>query len=299
MKKFALILSIFINIVLAGSIGVNANQEPEIIEVPVEVEKVVEVPVEVEKIVEVPVEKVVTKTVVEKEDVHTGDIVATYKKSINGDIIVEFSDYSWAIINHDTQEYVFQPYCMGDWDMTFDNFEDLKMAMATYFQDANVTVEKTEEMKQSPENEILNPDKIESLEKELNKVPTKIKQLLIENGVEIHIQDGLLENYKEGVYTYGIYTYDTNIITMDAHDFSIETALIHEIGHALDDIIGLSPSEKINESYENKEINYDNDHFYSELAEYVAEGVQRYYNGTLDKNTLVYQGLHEILGGIK
>lgn len=73
MKKFALILSIILNIVLAGSIGINAKQEPEVVEIPVE--KIVEVPVEkvveVEKIVEVPVEKVVevpVEKVVEKKE---------------------------------------------------------------------------------------------------------------------------------------------------------------------------------------------------------------------------------------
>ena len=48
MKKFALILSIILNIVLAGSIGIDAKQEPEVVEIPVE--KIVEVTVEVENI---------------------------------------------------------------------------------------------------------------------------------------------------------------------------------------------------------------------------------------------------------
>lgn len=307
MKKFALILSIVLNIVLAGSIGVNAKHEPEVVEVPVEVEKIVEVPVEkvVEKVVEVPVEKVVEveKIVeVEKETehafVHNKYIIGKYEKGMNGDIVVEFSDYSWAIINHETNEYIFQPACMGDWDMTFKNFEQLKMAMETYFQGAEVTIQEPEQLTQSAESKTLNPDNIYSIEKELAKVPDAVKKLLIENGVEIYIQDGLGENFKEGVFTHGVYYWDTNKIVMNASDNSIEYALIHEIGHALDDILGID-TEKIWESYESQEIEYDNEHYYSEIREYVAEGVQGYYNGTLEKNTTMYNELNNILGGIK
>ena len=283
MKKFALILSIVLNIVLVGSIGVNAKQEPEIIEVPVEVEKIVEK--------EVPVEKEV-----EHAFVHNKYIIGKYEKQPDDEIIVEFSDYSWAIINHKKNEYVFQPACMGDWDMTFDSYEDLKMAMETYFQDAEVTIQEPEKITQSAESKTLNPDNIYAIEKELAKVPDAIKRLLIENDVEIYIEEGLSESFEEGKTTYGVYFWDENKIVMDANNYSIEYALIHEIGHALDDILGID-NEKIWESYEKKEISYDNDHFYSEFTEYVAQGVHEYYNGTLEKNTLMYEGIHEILGG--
>lgn len=67
-------------------------------------------------------------------------IIGTYKKRADGDILVDFSDYSYAIINHETGKYIFQPSCMGDWDMEFESFEDLKMAMSTYFDGVDVEI---------------------------------------------------------------------------------------------------------------------------------------------------------------
>lgn len=273
MKKIIMVLSIILNIVLAGSIS--ANEKQELVE---------------------------TKAQTQKENNHTSThnkyIIGNYRKTADGDIVVEFSDYSWAIINHETKEYIFQPVCMGDWDMTFDSFEDLKMAMETYYQNAEVTIQEPEIVEQTKESKILNPDNIQAIEKELAKVPTAVKKLLIENGVTIELEKGLIENYEEGVYTYGVYNWEEKKITMDANDYSIEVALIHEIGHALDDILCIEV-EGIWESYENKEIKYENEHFYSEYCEYVAQGIHEYYNGTLEKNTTMYKELDTILGGIK
>ena len=67
-------------------------------------------------------------------------IIGIYKKRVDGSILIDFSDYSYAIINHETGEYVFQPSCMGDWNMEFENFEDLKMAMSTYFDGVDVEI---------------------------------------------------------------------------------------------------------------------------------------------------------------
>ena len=146
LKNIALTLSLVANIFLASNIGAGADaeQQPKIVEVPVEkvVEKIVEVPVEVEKIVEV--EKVV-EVPVEKECDHAFThgkyIIGNYKVDIDGEIIVEFSDYSYAVINHDKKEYIFQPSCRGDWHMEFETFEELKIAMETYFQGAEVTIQ--------------------------------------------------------------------------------------------------------------------------------------------------------------
>lgn len=253
-----------------------------------EVEKIVEVPVEVEKIVEVPV---VTKSANEVEK-----ITATYEKYVDGSTVVEFSDYSYAIFDDKKNEYIFQPACMGDWDMQFESSEQLKMAMETYFDGKVVEVLDTK-TEQSAEDKILNPDGYEVIQKELDKVPTEIKKLLIDNGVEIIINE--IADEKEGFEIYGRYYWDSNLIEMDIHNYSIENALIHEIGHALDDIFNISSSEKIIKSYENKEMNYTNPHHYSEVREYVAQSVEEYYNNTLDKNTLVYEELNNILGGYR
>lgn len=299
----ALLIGLTIINILVFAITNTTDPEVKTIikEVPVEkvVEKIVEVPVEipvekiVEKVVEVPVENRSTKTT-DTHD-HSKEITGEYKERLNGDITIEFSDYSWVVINHETKKYIFQPACMGDWDMKFDNYENLKMAMETYFQDAKVNIEKPQDTKQSAENEILNPEKIGIIEQELNKVPAKIKQLLIDNGVEIHLQEDLGENYQEGVYTYGIYNFDTNIITMDATENSIELALIHEIGHALDDIYNLRNDSRVIESYEEKEIDFSNPHFESSVVEYVAECIQQFYNGNLAENTKIFDALNNIL----
>lgn len=307
LKNIALTLSLVANIFLASNIGVGADaeQQPKIVEVPVEkvVEKIVEVPVEVpvevekivevEKVVEVPVEKECDHAFA-----HNKYILGKYEVDLNGKTYVEFSDYSYAVINHNEKEYIFQPSCMGDWYMEFETFEELKMAMETYFQGAEVTIQEPQKVEQDAESMILNPDAIPSIEKELAKVPTAIKKLLIENGVEIYIQEGYGENHQEDVYTYGSYYWSNNAIVMDATNNSIESALIHEIGHALDDFLNLR-TEKILESYKNKEVYYDYDYYYSCIEEYIAQSIHEYYNGTLEKNTDMHRELDRILGTVK
>ena len=307
LKNIALTLSLVANIFLASNIGVGADaeQQPKIVEVPVEkvVEKIVEVPVEVpvevekivevEKVVEVPVEKECDHAFA-----HNKYILGKYEVDLNGKTYVEFSDYSYAVINHNEKEYIFQPSCMGDWYMEFETFEELKMAMETYFQGAEVTIQEPQKVEQDAESMILNPDAIPSIEKELAKVPTAIKKLLIENGVEIYIQEGYGENHQEDVYTYGSYYWSNNAIVMDATNNSIESALIHEIGHALDDFLNLR-TEKILESYKNKEVYYDYDYYYSCIEEYIAQSIHKYYNGTLEKNTDMHRELDRILGTVK
>ena len=309
LKNIALTLSLVANIFLASNIGAgagaDAEQQPKIVEVPVEkvVEKIVEVPVEVpvevekivevEKVVEVPVEKECDHAFA-----HNKYILGKYEVDLNGKTYVEFSDYSYAVINHNEKEYIFQPSCMGDWYMEFETFEELKMAMETYFQGAEVTIQEPQKVEQDAESMILNPDAIPSIEKELAKVPTAIKKLLIENGVEIYIQEGYGENHQEGVYTYGSYYWSNNAIVMDATNNSIESALIHEIGHALDDFLNLR-TEKILESYKNKEVYYDYDYYYSCIEEYIAQSIHKYYNGTLEKNTDMHRELDRILGTVK
>ena len=79
----------------------------------------------------------------EQEQNNINQIYCTYEEYVDGKVIVDFSDSSYAIINHEEQEYIFQPVCMGDWDMQFETFEHLKMAMETYFKYSNVSVIET------------------------------------------------------------------------------------------------------------------------------------------------------------
>lgn len=55
----------------------------------------------------------------------------------DGDLIVDFSDGSWAICNEQNEEYIFQPAVMGDWDMEFENKEHLEMAIKMYLNNVN------------------------------------------------------------------------------------------------------------------------------------------------------------------
>ena len=73
-------------------------------------------------------------------DQSVDNITYTYEERENGKVVVDFSDSSYAIINHKENKYIFQPSEMGDWDMQFDNYEHLKMAMTTYFENKDVKV---------------------------------------------------------------------------------------------------------------------------------------------------------------
>lgn len=148
------------------------------------------------------------------------------------------------------------------------------------------------------ENMELNPQNNIVIEKELNKIPSYIKKLLIDNNVELFIDEELLEGFQEGLYTYGLYYWDLNNIVIDVNASSIEYALIHEIGHALDDILNIR-TKGIFESYLNNEIVYENEHFNSCIEEYIAQGIHEYYNNTLAKNSIIYKELDTILKGVK
>lgn len=50
----------------------------------------------------------------------------------DGEIGIEFSDGSWASVNQDKNNYVFQPILMGDWSYDFDNLEDFEKCVNTY-----------------------------------------------------------------------------------------------------------------------------------------------------------------------
>lgn len=47
--------------------------------------------------------------------------------------VYEFKDTTWFIIDRQSNEYVFQPCELGDWDYELKNKEELSKIMATYF----------------------------------------------------------------------------------------------------------------------------------------------------------------------
>lgn len=50
----------------------------------------------------------------------------------DGDIVVEFTDGSWALCNEKENMYVFQPVDLGDWDYHVDNAQQLENIIKTY-----------------------------------------------------------------------------------------------------------------------------------------------------------------------
>ena len=98
----------------------------------------------------------------------------------------------------------------------------------------------------------------------------------------------------------GYYNRVTNRIVMRQDYESIDKALIHELGHCIDNQLGLRYNDTIIDSYMNHEVSFTNannsDYYYSNIAEYIAESIAEYYNGTLDKDTVMYQELDYILG---
>ena len=54
-----------------------------------------------------------------------------------GEMGIEFSDGSWAIVNETRKEYIFQPVELGDWSMDFNNIKDFKNCVKTYLEIKN------------------------------------------------------------------------------------------------------------------------------------------------------------------
>lgn len=141
-------------------------------------------------------------------------------------------------------------------------------------------------------NKKLNPSNNPIIERGLVKLPHPIKELLVKHDVTIKLGDIQYEG-KAGVFT----TFVNNIV-LDYRDDNIEHALLHEIGHALDYILGIHKEQKIISSYRGREIRYDNEYYYSTIEEYIAESISEYYNDTLDRQSSMYRELNRILHSV-
>ncbi|WP_252225325.1 MULTISPECIES: hypothetical protein [unclassified Clostridium] len=49
-----------------------------------------------------------------------------------GDTIVEYSDYSYTVVNYNDNYFEFVPSCTEDWSLYFESIEDLNNCIATY-----------------------------------------------------------------------------------------------------------------------------------------------------------------------
>ena len=142
-------------------------------------------------------------------------------------------------------------------------------------------------------NKKLNPSNNPIIERGLVKLPHPIKELLVKHNVTIKLGDILYEG-KAGVFT----TFVNNIV-LDYRDDNIEDALLHEIGHALDYILGIHREQKIISSYRRREIRYNSEYYYSTIEEYIAESISEYYNDTLDRQSNMYRELNRILRSVR
>lgn len=135
-----------------------------------------------------------------------------------------------------------------------------------------------------------------AIETELSKLPKKVKKALVKNRITIEINDNAVRRL--GPNTEGFYSYGDRRIVIKHNENSIKYALLHEIGHALDHIANISSKKAIRKSYGRYEVPFDNDYFYSSVEEYVAQSIAEYCNGTLPKNTTMYNKLDIILDSI-
>jgi hypothetical protein len=131
------------------------------------------------------------------------------------------------------------------------------------------------------------------IEAELSKLHKRIKKALVKNKISIEIDDDAVR--RRGINVEGFYSYYDRKIVLKSNEDSIEYALLHEIGHALDHIANISKEKDIEKSYMRREILFDYDYFYSTIEEYVAQSIAYYCNGILPKESIMYNKLDTIL----
>lgn len=106
----------------------------------------------------------------------------------------ELSDGSYSLENSSTNEYTFQPTCMGDWDLKADSKEELNNMISTYIENTN------------------------NLNKMVKK-PLRITKVLTESTDEVRIS-------KDEIYT----EYSTNAWTIEDNKNNVYELSIPELG---------------------------------------------------------------------
>lgn len=206
-------------------------------------------------------------------------------------IVVEFSNGAWLKIDEYNNEYKY--YDTEEIEYNYNDFTYFENDIKDIFKNYELVEESY--LNPSKLDEELNPNNYTQVNYELEKLPSKIKQLLIDNN--IFITYGFLEVEDDNII-HGRYLWDDNTVIMNKDDGSICYAFIHEVGHALDDILKLEENEELIKAYEEKEIYFDNEHFYLDVNEYIAQSIQEYFDGTLDNSTRTYKVINEIIKNI-
>ena len=232
-----------------------------------------------------------------RETNEVSEISGTVEYQPDGDIIVDFSDNSSILINDEEGLYIMWLPETEDYEHCYNTEEELMTAIDEYH---GAVTNITYPDKRSG----LNPQGYSIVADELGKVDKDVLELLERTGLEIIYSDETIDIHEDAMQlsdnciVLGYYNSMTNRIVMREERMAIENALLHEIGHALDEHIGLRYNETIIDSYMRGEIVFsdNNEYYYSCIEEYIAQSISDYYNDLLDKDTMMYQELNYILG---
>lgn len=223
----------------------------------------------------------------------------------DGDTVIEYTDYSSVLYNRRDNLYIMWLPETEDFEHHYNSYEELMTAIDKYHTANNRVV--TDMININEKNiSDLNPQGYSKVAEVLDKIDDEVLSLIARTDLRIYYSNDVIEKHEDNInlaedrrvlgYYHNVYNY----IVMREDYGSIEGALIHEIGHALDNHLGLRNNETIIDSYMNHEVSFTNannsDYYYSNVAEYIAESIAEYYNGTLDKDTDMYQELDYILG---
>lgn len=221
----------------------------------------------------------------------------------DGDVVIIYSDGSCILYNDDEYEYTMWIPEVEDYEHNYDSYEELMYAIDHYHNMHNRVV--TDIVYANDNNiSVLNPYGFTAVAEELEKIEeisgAEFIDLIDRSGLEIYYNDDIIEKEEEqaGFGIAGFYNVANNIIVMRQDYGSIEQALLHEIGHAIDFNLGLRYNETLIDSYIEGEVEFTNngDYYYSSIEEYIAESIEYYYNGLLPQDTDIYQELDSILG---
>ena len=228
----------------------------------------------------------------EEQPVVTEEVCGLVEYQTDGDTIVIYSDDSSILINRQDNEYIMWIPETEDLEHHYNSEDELMTAIEAYHGPVSDLT--------YPEGSILNPNGYVNVELELDKVDEDVLELLASTGLKIYYDDDYITmcESQSGHGIAGLYNTHSNFIVMREDWKNINTALLHEIGHALDFNLGLRYNQTLIDSYMNQEVvfSHNSDYYYSCVEEYIAESIEYYYNDLLPQDTAIYQELHYILG---
>ena len=251
---------------------------------------------------------IVDETSVMINEVITNEITGIVESYPDGDTVIDYTDYSSVLYNRRDNLYIMWLPETEDFEHHYNSYEELMSAIEKYHTANNRVV--TDIVLVNEKNiSALNPQGYSKVAEVLEKIKERsddVLDLLARTDLRIYYSNDVIEKHEDNInlaedrrvlgYYHNVYNY----IVMREDYGSIEGALIHEIGHSLDNHLGLRNNETIIDSYMNHEVSFTNannsDYYYSSVAEYIAQSIAEYYNGTLDKDTVMYQELDYILG---